>query len=98
MKLFSFGDVKPRDYNYLTFKIIFSVDHEAKAEFLRHLEKILLESIYYKPVDEVKRSFEEIQLLQGKNQSKVLSTWLIKVTKPKKMADFLIKVIKIKFN
>lgn len=98
MKNYQEYDKKPRNYNYLTFKIISTLSNEGKIELLKYLEKALLKSIYYKPPREEAGCMKHIKTYSGKVSSRITSIWYSEMFKQQKIAKFLMKVNRIKFN
>ncbi len=93
-----FGDTKPKNYDYLTFKIIFTTANKGKVKMLQVLEKLLLKTMVNPPPAEVRASMDFVHIFSGKNQTNVISTWLMEFNQKRKMASILMKFTSVKFN
>lgn len=68
-------DTKPRNYNYLSFKIISALSQVEKIELLKDLEQMLLKSLLrYKPRENW-ITLERVQIFSGKDRAKELTVW-----------------------
>lgn len=92
------GDSKPRNYNYLTFNIIFSTSSEGKVEILKTLEQLILKTIIHTPPQESLASLRFVRVFSGKSKAMELSMLLLEISRKKKLAGILMKVNRVKFN
>jgi len=92
------GGRKPKNYDYLTFKIIISISNKGKIRLLKSLERLLIRGLTYKPVSETPVSMALVRYFFGKKLSKVISVWFGHITHRRKLASLLLNLYKVKFN
>ncbi|MCD4783243.1 MAG: hypothetical protein K8T10_05345 [Candidatus Eremiobacteraeota bacterium] len=92
------GGRKPKNYNYLTFKIIISISNKGKIRLLKSLEKLLLKGVMYRPVPECQVPVEFVRIFSGKKFSNILSVWFGHITHRRKFAGLLLNLCRVKFN
>lgn len=92
------GGRKPKNYDYLTFKIIISISNKGKIRLLKTLEKLLIKGMIYRPVVESQVPVKFVRVFSGKKFSNILSVWFGHIIHRRKFANLLLKLYKVKFN
>lgn len=91
-------DTKPRDYNYVTSRIIASTSHEEKLGLLKCLERLIIKNLTRKPTEEQRVALNAVSTFEGKNFRSVIMVWFSFINPRKKLAAQLLKLNKYKFN
>jgi len=91
-------DTKPKNYKYLTVYIINSICHDARIKFLKSLEKLLLKGLLRPSPAERQIPMESVSYFEGKNTSRVISVWLARISRKRKLGFLLYKINRFKTN
>lgn len=98
LKRFFVTDTKPVNYAFLTSNLISSISHDGKLRFVKSLERFLLRGMLRLSPPESPVDMESVSLLEGKNFSRIVSVWVSKFQRDRKLAALLFKVNRIRMN
>ena len=98
MKRLFITDTKPVNYAFLTSNLISSISHDGKLRFVKSLEKFLLRGMLRPSPPESPIDMESVSCLEGKNFSRIVSVWVSKFQRNRKLAALLFKINRFRMN